>query len=217
MHSKVSCRIGSRGTACLVHKPCPARLAPCLTSRPHRSTVLQAAAQAEEAAAASEPQQQLETDQQQKPPKQKERVPGQLLRTRIKRRAAEWKDKSTPNTGLVGITQKSRAESAAACVVADLKTAVSTYDTVLACSTIVHSCCTCYSCPVARKHQRHIAYEGHRKSDANTCSPKPPIHDPGVASMSLLSCSWLLGGLARVSCAGVDRYVFHVCSRSPAL
>jgi hypothetical protein len=149
MHSKVSCRIGFRGTECLIHKPCSARLVPCLTSRPYHCTILQAAAQAEEAAAAPEPQQQLARDQQQKQPKEKETVPGQLLRSRIRRRAAEWKDSSTPNTGLVGITQKSRAESAAACVVADLKTAVSTYDIVLACSITIHRCCTCYSCSVA--------------------------------------------------------------------
>jgi hypothetical protein len=148
MHSKVSCKIGSRSTEYLILKPCPARLLPCLTSRPHHRTVLQAAAQAEEAAAASEPQQQLETDQQQK--QQKQKKPGQLTQTRIKRRAAAWKDKSTPNTGLVGITQKSRAESAAACVIADLKTAVSTYGKALACGTTVSSCCTCCSCLVAR-------------------------------------------------------------------
>jgi hypothetical protein len=89
-----------------------------LIIRPQHCTVLQAAAQAEDAAASPEPQQQLQSEQKQKLKRKQE------TQTRIKRLSAAWKDSSTPNTGLVGITRKSRAESAAACVVADLKTAV---------------------------------------------------------------------------------------------
>lgn len=126
MHSKLSCKLGHSSTKSLALNPCSARQVPCLTSRLQQRTAFQAAAQAEEAAAAPEPQQQLKAEQRQKQKQQqKPAKPGQLTQTRIKRRAAAWKDSSTPNTGLVGITQKSRAESAAACVVADLKTAVS--------------------------------------------------------------------------------------------
>uniref|UniRef100_A0A383WL98 Uncharacterized protein n=1 Tax=Tetradesmus obliquus TaxID=3088 RepID=A0A383WL98_TETOB len=124
MHSKLSCKVGHISTKSLAVHPCFARQVPCLTGRLHQRTAFQAAAQAEEAAAAAEPQQQLKAEQRQKQKQQqKPAKPGQLTQTRIKRRAAAWKDSSTPNTGLVGITQKSRAESAAACVVADLKTA----------------------------------------------------------------------------------------------